>query len=198
MATYAAPDEILPIFNSSVFPSAITPAYVDLTSAQSIGGVKTFSSALRISNGTFSLPSISFAADTSTGIWSPAGGFIGFSSAGNNRMAIADQITAFVPIYANGGIRIGESGSTTTVLRRGATTVPAPGSNGTTLIVTHNLGVIPTNVSAIMYNTNNSANDVFAVTCRTMTATTATFRIWRVDTNAAWGGPYDLHWTVSV
>ena len=57
--------------------------YVDLTTAQSVGGTKTYSSPILEANGTASLPSYSFTNNTGTGLYLINPGFLGFSISGS-------------------------------------------------------------------------------------------------------------------
>lgn len=75
MASYAPPSNNLPIFNASAFDTEI----------------KSYTSPLLITDGLVSAPSIAFANDTDTGLYSSASDNIDFATNGVNRMNISNS-----------------------------------------------------------------------------------------------------------
>jgi|TARA_R110002153_G_scaffold266521_1_gene429916 hypothetical protein len=59
-------------------------SYVDLTTAQTVAGIKTFSSVVKLPNGTKSNPSIAFSTDIDLGIFKFATGILTIASSGQN------------------------------------------------------------------------------------------------------------------
>jgi len=86
---------ILPVANGGTGSS--TQGWVDLTTAQTAAGDKTWSgvatfsnaTAIRMSNGTAALPALSFTGDPNTGMYWHSADAIGFSTAGVEKMSIA-------------------------------------------------------------------------------------------------------------
>ena len=59
-------------------------SYVNLTTAQTVAGIKTFSSVVKLPNGTKSNPSIAFSTDIDLGIFKSATGILTIASSGQN------------------------------------------------------------------------------------------------------------------
>ena len=75
-------------------------AYAQLGTTQTFSGTKTFSAVTRFASGTAASPSISFSADTNTGMFSKSADTIGWACAGTERM----YLTSAGDLVADGNI----------------------------------------------------------------------------------------------
>ena len=109
MAEYNPPNEILPIWNTSNFlygASNLTidtanGLYIKKTGADIAVGPITIKNQLYMSNGSVSLPSISFTNSTTSGLYLISSNSVGFATNGVNRLTIDNaNITSTNPVRA--------------------------------------------------------------------------------------------------
>ena len=77
--------------------SLLGSGFVNLTTAQTVAGVKTLSDPLRIAAGAVALPGLTPSGDPDTGLWAPAADTLAWSTGGVERMRLAAGIMSFGP-----------------------------------------------------------------------------------------------------